>query len=100
MRIRRHSSRYVRYHPGIINTLKNRFYAKVLLPDDSGCMLWTGGKTQSGYGLFHINNKMHRAHCVSYAMHFGEIQNGLEVMHSCDNPLCVAPFHLSVGTHH
>jgi len=96
---RRHSSIYVRYHHGIINTLKNRFYAKVLLPNESGCMIWTGGKNEKGYGLIHLNKKMNKAHRIAYLIYYGYLPHDMEVMHSCDNPICVCPDHLSLGTH-
>ncbi len=93
------SPTYVRYHPGILNTMMNRFYARVLIPDDNGCMRYIGGKGHYGYGIFYDRTRQVRAHRFSYERHFGVIPRGLEVMHLCDNPWCVAPEHLTIGSH-
>jgi len=93
------SPNYVRYHPGIINTIMNIFYSNVLLPDENGCMKYIGGKGHYGYGIFYDRSGQKRAHRFSYERHVGEIPKGLEVMHLCDNPSCVAPDHLRLGTH-
>ena len=101
MTSKRNASIYVRYNPGVINTIKNRFYAKILLPNENGCMIFTGGKTKKnlGYGLFYDRNGQKRAHRFSYEIHVGVIPSGLEVLHTCDTPSCVAPNHLKTGTH-
>lgn len=60
----------------------------------SGCWLWTGAVTGSGYGAF----RKESVHRFSFRIHKSNIPMGSQVLHKCDTPLCVNPDHLFLGT--
>jgi hypothetical protein len=76
---------------------KERFWSKVNTAD-TGCWEWSASKCKDGYGTFTAGGYAIKAHRAAYALSNGEIPSGMVVRHSCHNPSCCNPDHLSIGT--
>lgn len=79
-------------------TIQERYEEKISMEPMTGCWFWTGSEKKGEYSQSPENGRKIRGHRFSWKLYRGPVPDGLYVLHHCDTPQCVSPYHLFLGS--